>query len=96
MAIVRDGKRKRKKLHMSLLMFLVCLLFTVIIWDHYFNSDSPFFAFWAYAVVIVPRIITSTICKLFLTIDQFYRTDSNLGFDNRFLVFLASVIPNRF
>ncbi|HTL49006.1 MAG TPA: hypothetical protein VL688_13175 [Verrucomicrobiae bacterium] len=28
-------------LRFSLLIFLICLLFTVLLWDRYFNSDSP-------------------------------------------------------
>ncbi len=32
---------KKYRIHFSVLIFFVCLLFTVIIWDHYLHSDSP-------------------------------------------------------
>lgn len=36
-----DSGSKRKRLHASVLIFLVCLLFTFLVWDHYFNSEYP-------------------------------------------------------
>lgn len=35
------GNSPRKKLNLSLLIFLVCLLFSVMAWDHYFNFSDP-------------------------------------------------------
>ena len=32
-------KLNQKRLHLSLLIFLVCLLFTFLAWDHYLNSN---------------------------------------------------------
>ena len=32
---------KDKKLHLSVLIFFVCLLFSFLLWDHYFNSADP-------------------------------------------------------
>ena len=31
----------RKSIHFSVLIFFVCMLFTFVIWNHYFNSPSP-------------------------------------------------------
>ncbi len=36
-----DEKKSKHKLHFSLFIFLVCLLFTFLTWDHYFNSNDP-------------------------------------------------------
>lgn len=32
---------KGRKLHLSVIIFLVCLLFSFLAWDHYFNSQDP-------------------------------------------------------
>lgn len=34
------GASRQKKLHLSVIIFFVCLLFTFIAWDHYFNSGD--------------------------------------------------------
>ncbi len=42
--ISADGKfsgNDTPKLHFSLIIFCACLLFTVAVWDHYFNSNPP-------------------------------------------------------
>lgn len=38
---VQIQKKGKKSLRFSLLIFLVCLLFTFLLWDRCFNSDSP-------------------------------------------------------
>lgn len=37
----QEKKGEGKKLHFSMLIFLVCLLLTFVAWDHYFNSSDP-------------------------------------------------------
>ena len=37
----QSQKIRKKSLRFSLLIFLVCLLFTFLLWDRCFNSDSP-------------------------------------------------------
>jgi hypothetical protein len=35
-----DSPAKKKKLHFSLIIFLVCLMFTVLLWDHYLRQGD--------------------------------------------------------
>ena len=41
--LIKSNRKKSgpKRIHFSLLIFSVCLLFTVLLWDHYFNSEYP-------------------------------------------------------
>lgn len=42
----------RRHLHLSLIIFLVCLLFTFLVWDHYFNSSNPLDREWISSLIL--------------------------------------------
>lgn len=46
------GKSARH-LHLSLIIFLVCLLLTVLVWDHYFNSNDPLNRAWVSTLILM-------------------------------------------
>jgi len=39
--MIRSQRSRKKSLRFSLIIFLVCLLFTVLLWDRYLNSSQP-------------------------------------------------------
>ena len=48
----RAGKTPQKRLHLSLIIFLVCLLLTFLVWDHYFNSNNPLDREWTSSLIL--------------------------------------------
>lgn len=42
----------KSRLHLSLIIFLVCLLFTFLLWDHYFNSNNPLDREWISSLIL--------------------------------------------
>ncbi|MDP3920947.1 MAG: hypothetical protein Q8R76_09105 [Candidatus Omnitrophota bacterium] len=54
-----------KRLHFWLLLLLVCLLFTVTLWDHYFNSDRPLDRRLASNLILIMGTLFSVAASLF-------------------------------
>lgn len=46
-------KKSARHLHLSLIIFLVCLLLTFMVWDHYFNSNDPLTREWISTIILL-------------------------------------------
>lgn len=49
----QTGRTPKRHLHLSLIIFLVCLLFTFLVWDHYFNSTNPLDREWISSLILL-------------------------------------------
>lgn len=58
-------KKGPKRLHFSVVIFLVCLLFTFLLWDHYFNSNEPFNRDLAAKLIFLMGLLFSASAGLF-------------------------------
>jgi hypothetical protein len=58
-------ERKPSQIHLWLVIFLVCLLFTFVIWDRFFNSPDPLDQQLASNLILVMGILFSLSASLF-------------------------------
>lgn len=63
---IEANKKTGKQLHFSLIVFLVCLLFTFLIWDHYFNSQDPLDRQWVSTLILMMGTLFSISSGLFV------------------------------
>ena len=66
-------KDKKKSPHFSLLIFLVCLLFTFISWDHYLHSDYSFERTVASNLILLMGTFFSISAGLFIRLIEWRR-----------------------